>query len=764
MSLTVVCATMLAAITCKQLRSESQSSGIPPGKILSQSIFSLQNKLSLRPALESNRASPNDDFDSAFSLFQELAGLADEAISSSILCTCESSGKQSLSESFLECCTCRVSCCRNCVSQVAGYNMSTHKTNETFLLMNERRSGTFLCKLRSMLPPSLMIPDKGWDEIVGLGEDRFRAGYLRGLPFELHKIKRDRRKWVAVYRARETDGEAKAELRVVIGELKTEERLSGNTAAFGLLAEIKSFIPALAEPKEYGALEPCAKMIIMKHEHHKESWFGNSPEKTARLFVEGTGSTPSLRSEVGLLESVAEDIEEAVKDKPDSRSAKMRGEERRWLYPKGWKSWPSKIRIEMKDGDRDSINVSGDYHRTACRQTTNQSALWIREGAPSLYLLLRPNINRSGPDAAIISSSMDYKDMSAVKVVFPIEWQPSDAFAAKSVNVVRKCWVPLPGMSCVVPLSTRVKAVAGDTNSDDFVSIEGLSESQVDLLCRGREGAQVRLKVENGQEAQQVVRAFNLICVSPILQLAAGSGLKYDLSTKASWNPIYPSSTPFGRCTKVVPVPPSERWRVNEDRSKAEKRKVWERSSDPGAARKYQLELARAPQPFEIWLDRKAGSLTVKCFPEVAAHHAASHLIRGRGQETEMDKNLSVAFKVSDISLQSDPVITPFTVGNCSHEAVTPVGLKEPFHLYSRQEKVITKMLAIEDGQRRFEEVEMNEFEMPGSAGLSLIAKASREVRLRGGVIADAVGDVNCCRLYFRFSSQHAPFFYLYVL
>lgn len=49
-------------------------------------------------------------------------------------------------------------------------------------------------------------------------------------------------------------------------------------------------------------------------------------------------------------------------------------------------------------------------------------------------------------------------------------------------------------------------------------------------------------------------------------------------------------------------------------------------------------------------------------------------------------------------------------------------------------------MLAIENRETIFEEIEMFEEHMPGSTGWSLIAKAQRNARISGGVIADAIG------------------------
>lgn len=246
----------------------------------------------------------------------------------------------------------------------------------------------------------------------------------------------------------------------------------------------------------------------------------------------------------------------------------------------------------------------------------------------------------------------------------------------------------------------------------------------------------VKLKVSGGQTSQQIVRSFNSLCTAPILKFAAQHGLKYDISRNADWIDISSSGNTlaFGRCTKTVPPRPSESWLFNADRSS------WERFTEPGASRKYYLALQAAPKPFELWLDKSSCTLTVKCFPVVVAHHAAGNLICGRGSEEDFDKNVKVAFRLSDVSQQADPVINPFTVYNCNSEDTTNVPLKAKLRLYERQQKVVTKMIAIEDGKTSFEEVEMSEYEMPGSTGLSLIAKASRKAYIRGGVIADAIG------------------------
>jgi len=62
------------------------------------------------------------------------------------------------------------------------------------------------------------------------------------------------------------------------------------------------------------------------------------------------------------------------------------------------------------------------------------------------------------------------------------------------------------------------------------------------------------------------------------------------------------------------------------------------------------------------------------------------------------------------------------------------------FKLYERQQKVVSKMLAIENMQTDFEELELSEHEMPGATGLSLVSRATRTRKISGAVIADAIG------------------------
>ena len=49
-------------------------------------------------------------------------------------------------------------------------------------------------------------------------------------------------------------------------------------------------------------------------------------------------------------------------------------------------------------------------------------------------------------------------------------------------------------------------------------------------------------------------------------------------------------------------------------------------------------------------------------------------------------------------------------------------------------------MLAIEERRTNFEEMEISEHNMPGSVGWSCMARATRNAKISGGVVADAIG------------------------
>lgn len=92
MSLTVVNATILGAIACKQLREEcNEAKGLSPEVVLEKAANpteSLADRIAKDISRSAGRDTPIES--EVHQVFKDLLPIADEAVESSILCTCES--------------------------------------------------------------------------------------------------------------------------------------------------------------------------------------------------------------------------------------------------------------------------------------------------------------------------------------------------------------------------------------------------------------------------------------------------------------------------------------------------------------------------------------------------------------------------------------------------------------------------------------------------------------------------------------------------
>jgi hypothetical protein len=765
MSLTVVCATMLAAMTSQQLRKETLASKHQDmNRILAESALGTSRQLCQWDAKENAKSVAMQLAEStldSFPFFRELAKLAPEAVKSSIWCTCETSGSVALTERFLECKHCRVTCCRNCVGTTAGYNLTSHETCEVSISKEDHDLGRFRSKLLSLAAnKSLIFTERGISEIAAIGgqNDEFRVSGLSNYKFCFHDIKRGRKNWHLIYYAREnTVDEPIAEFKLTVGELQRESIATGTDVQMGLKGELTSFLPAKTKPLVYGSLSPVFSATVFEGASDV-IWDCKGPVSHISLIVKGEGPEDSPRVEMGLTDVAANALLETTRKGLNARyfnEAKSRGETRRWVYPKNWKVWPSQIDIEadpslsLDDLQTRAVQaVCGKYHRCGCRQTTNQSALWIKESTgdsnPTTYILIKPNIHRTGPDRAIVSTSISHEDVTNILAVFPTTWEPCDALESSSSfkvdDIQLTSRIPLERMACLIPASNVTVKMHVDHQVSDRTSLEvsGLCDDDMALLSRRSDKKldHMQLDVHSGQRALQTIRDFNGLCVAPILEFASQGKLASALKPDAPWLSLTHSpnqSVKFGCCTKTIPPRPTEIWFLDEERGE------WNRRTNERASREFYLALQAAPKPFEFWIDRPGGKLIVKIFPEVAAHRAAHQLIFGRGVPA-IEQQIQVCYRLSDISQQSDPILKAFKVSNCDAIAPTAITLKAPHQLYPRQQKVVTKMAAIENSNTDFEELELSEHEMPGAVGLSLVARATRKRTISGGVICDAIG------------------------
>jgi len=391
MSLTVVCATMLGALTCKQLRTEclEAENDVDPMKLLTKTASlptkALQEHLDADIALNIAERHRQSTIPCISSVFKQLAPLAREAVEASILCTCESSGRNSSTCEFVQCRRCGVSCCRDCLHSTAGYQLKSHDTES--ITVGDRTQGAFKAKLQNIVPTSIIFDEAGIKE---LSTDH-RAQDLDKFVFNLHRIQRGRRTWRIVYYAKADagTGEPIAQFVVSVGEVAAKGVDDG--IQLGVNGTLTSFLPAKLPPLVYGPLSPCAKVrVLMGSEDGELVWSQKMKTKTTDLVVEGAGESPSFRAETGINDDAPAALVATSKTKYYQKiiaTAKQRGEERRWFYPDNWKVWPKKIIIS--GGSIDAATVHGVFVRSDCRQTTNQVRRYGR-ALCSIYKLVSP--------------------------------------------------------------------------------------------------------------------------------------------------------------------------------------------------------------------------------------------------------------------------------------------------------------------------------------------------------------------------------------
>jgi hypothetical protein len=398
--------------------------------------------------------------------------------------------------------------------------------NETKISKQDRKLGTFDSKLRNIVPPTIVFPSL--DTECSKEKNCHSVSSLANLGFNLHRISRLKRAWQILYFCRERQvGEALAELAIRVGELAD--------GSLGACVELRSFLPARVVPLKYGPLTPIAVWQCPSNTTtEKQEWFcAKASLHTKTLKVVGSSPGPSFRTEVGLMSAAADAVNSGCKKANNRKSfaqAKQLREERRWLYPKNWKKWPNQIEVYGSD----QAQVAGTYVRAHCRQTVNQNAVWIRKDRqPTLYILIRPQVSRTGPDFAILSKSISYQNASSVIATLPESWEPSDALLKEShtVNGVQfHEWIPRQNIKCMVPtsnISVSSPSSESDDDSNELLTVHGLSEVDCDMLSLhappvSTEGNVVPLLMANGQKAQQTVRAFSKYFLSYFLLASRG--------------------------------------------------------------------------------------------------------------------------------------------------------------------------------------------------------------------------------------------------
>uniref|UniRef100_A0A7S4I449 Helicase ATP-binding domain-containing protein n=1 Tax=Odontella aurita TaxID=265563 RepID=A0A7S4I449_9STRA len=855
MSVPVVCATMLAAICAPYLRREVEAD-----KKASIENFALGHKydsaggavLPQRGDLFKSRNDDGEEAEKFEDVFPKVAKeLAMDAYLSSVLCSCESSGRTSSNPTLLECTGCGMGICHDCSGK---QRVDSHELREILngaLSRGEVRRPDpheFERRLRCA-SPSILRLTHGSESFLPEGHG------LESYSFQLQGVDRERGRWILTYGAWEDYGSARqvAEVRVSVGRTGTLE------GTLGVSARVRCFGPSIRDVDPHrGRLGDSARLIVKvgdihddagaDHGEHKNGkkkgknnnkgkkaadkksaapapkWEIPSPAaKTRTLRLVGSNPSPSQRVQIGLNDDAPKALR-AHKPQKQFIPKNLNSRNSVTTYHPKWKTWPGIIAVSGDD------RVSGTYTRMKCEQTVAHSALWRRESNGNsnngngngngnddspMYIYIRPDVIRSGLDTAVFSPTPSYRDDGDTEIAELIDWIPENALVEKTYETETKFmeWteiseegeegegtlgleVPPPSVDITSPSASASAPAAGgfkakngvkakngakktqkkkksssssaggddvdvDSGGGDpllLCEMNGLSREVVKSLLQhnNNHNNQVGVDVKGGQDGSGNIVSIDLVGKSATRNakrlsiVAAPSLLKYAAEGKlplklSMWYPLSSLSGNggFGSCEANVPPRPLERWKRVPGKKKGD---VMVRWYDPEESNEYYARLLKRPTAFRVTVDESEGNLVVKMDPTVAAHHAASPLVRGRasskggedGPNDDDEKDLAVDYRLSELSSMGEPATKEFHVPNSDMFEETSVPELE-LPLYSRQSKALARMLSIERGDVRFSEEERSEHVLPG-IGWCLIARAAKKSPLRGGVLGDAIG------------------------
>ena len=288
MSVPIVGAVELAAMCAPELRRQRMKN-----KTVKLASFALKQKydsakgavLAERGDLFSLKSSPRTrDFTDVFS--EVLPDIGEDAFRSSVLCTCESSGRLTKEPKILQCKGCGWSVCHDCSGKYQTEGHDLHEINVTG--KNGRPDPHFFERRLRCAVPSILTLGKGCEQALG-DENEALASYS----FQIQNVKREKGHWQLVYGAYEDHGAGRqvAEIRVLVGKVATLDK------DVGVAAYIKCFGPAIRDDPVRGKLNDSARLVwklSQSSETPRPEW--EAPDKKTKCSLKIVGSGTSGRA------------------------------------------------------------------------------------------------------------------------------------------------------------------------------------------------------------------------------------------------------------------------------------------------------------------------------------------------------------------------------------------------------------------------------------------------------------------------------------
>lgn len=558
MSVSVVCATMLAAICAPELRrARKKNKRVNLTDFVLSQKYDDANGAILGERGDLYNAMKESGVPTFMDAFEGVAkDLARDAFRSSVLCTCESSGTCSDDPKMLECSGCGMGVCGNCYDR---YNMKPHCTKVIDVAGEGGRPDQheFDRRLRAAVPSTLRLGED-WKKVVKDAEA------LEAYSFQLQKLERKRRHYTLTYGAWEDYGSGRqvAEIRVNIGKLGALD------PDYGVAARFRSFGPAIRNTKPLrGTLKDEARLIYKVNANKPATWEVPDKPTEATLQVVGSDPGPSQRVLCGINDVAAEELKKKKLQK--AYMAPFQSRNSTSAYHPKWKTFPGTIEVSGDSSNR----VNGTYRRLSCQQTVVHSALWRREATddePTMYIYIRPDVLRSALDVAVISPTPCYRD--GMEVCELHDWIPENALVEKTHKTKATFfnWIQGPmGLQVEAPPQTMVMDKGQETFHDRVCAgkelvlceMSGLSNEVTDVLLEHNEPGKAFLDLY-GKKGTRNSKRLAIVAAPSLLKFAAEGRLPLDLT---KWYRLPPSAE-FGKCKIHVPVRPSETWRKIEGR------------------------------------------------------------------------------------------------------------------------------------------------------------------------------------------------------
>ena len=688
--------------------------------------------------------------------FASRACMASRAERCSIMCTCESSGDVSKNK-ILRCACCALTTCGMCQGKL---QLETHRSmTSLYSSCAERFEGGGAGGLLHAADDAAAAPDEFEKElrrevpdvlcfqlpVGGVGIERFR----------LTRIERGRGHVTLRYvQYHEVDGTASAVLLVSLGRLEAPGTQGLKAVLFDLATGQRGPLSPVAR-----LLVPAAASSSAVRAELKDGWEVSAPLTTSLGFAtaEHAGTTPSFRSEMGLL-----DFENEV--------------------------WPKQI-VVGGPGTGAGGDVAGTYTREDCRGTMAFGALWKREaadGEQGMWLFIDPDVDRTGSDRLVFATTPTYLDGRAHHVAElllaeeepVLEWlhelgqrakgevsaaagssskvpkgkakkQKVDA-AIITVSVRLLRWKEQPAIALCEPMhgplvcQQQQQAVGGQQHqavgkakksSSSSSEASGGSAATVNAAVPSfvvrdlphSTLAKLREQSTNGQLS--ILSASSTVAERRLAESLSAPLLRFNLPTTRGELARRAGEKEWGRCETSAPSRPPERW--GDD---------GRRTYETEDSNKYERAMSARPPAWDVTIG--GGEVVISPQVGVVAHQAAEKLLRGRGLAEEVRGAMQIKWTVG-ARLDASRALPNFPIPTSKHDpdSKQPPALAwdSALKLYARQIKVKSWMEAIEEGKQFYDECDCTDAVLPG-VGWQVQAKASLSKPLRGGVLADALG------------------------